>query len=125
MKALQTIKSKFIGQNKEQQATTWLKRNQFEIIAQNYLCRGGEIDIIGFETKQNRLIFFEVKYRKNNHYGDPAETLSTQQQQRIVRCAQRFLQTHPQYQNCSMQFDVLTFLDQQTEPQRIENAFGL
>ncbi|MEA3405650.1 MAG: YraN family protein [Pseudomonadota bacterium] len=125
MNVLQSIKSKFIGQNKEQQAAKWLQQNHFEIIAQNYLCKGGEIDLIGFESKQNRLIFFEVKYRKNNHYGDPAETLSTQQQQRIVRCAQRFLQQHPQYQDKAMQFDLLTFLDQQTEPHRIENAFGL
>jgi len=125
MTVLQTIKSKFIGQNKEQQAAKWLQQNQVEIIAQNYLCKGGEIDLIGFEQQQDRLVFFEVKYRKNNQFGDPAETLSTQQQQRIVRCAQRFLQQHPQYQDKAMQFDVLTFLDQQTEPQRIENAFGL
>jgi len=125
MNVLQTLKSKFIGQHKEQQAANWLQQNQFEIIAQNYLCKGGEIDLIGFKAKQNQLIFFEVKYRKNNHYGDPAETLSIQQQQRIIRCAQRFLQTHPQYQECAMQFDLLTFLDRQTEPQRIENAFGL
>ncbi len=125
MGIVQQLKSKFIGQHKEQQAARWLKRQQIKIVAQNFLCKGGEIDLIGFEETQNRLIFFEVKYRQSSAFGHPAETLRPQQQQRIIRCAQRFLQQHPQYQNCVMQFDLLTFLKDQAEPERIENAFGL
>lgn len=131
MKILTTLKSKFIGQHKEQQAATWLKQQGFKIVAQNYLCkggqnrRGGEIDLIGLNPSQNQLIFFEVKYRKSTAFGHPAEMITAQQQHRIVRCAQHFLLNHPQYQNHAMQFDVLTFLDEQIEPERIENAFGL
>jgi len=125
MTIFKNIKSKFIGQQKEHQAAAWLKQQAIDIIHQNYLCKGGEIDLIGIEKRQNRLIFFEVKYRKNSTFGHPAEMITPQQQQRILRCAQRFLQTYPQYQDYPMQFDVLTFLDKQTEPERIENAFGL
>lgn len=125
MRLINDLKSKFIGQRKEQQASAWLKGKNIEIIAENYLCKGGEIDLIGLDKHQNRLIFFEVKYRKNTLYGHPAEMITPKQQQRILRCAQRFLQTHPQYQNYPMQFDVLTFLADQSEPEQIENAFGL
>jgi len=131
MKILTTLKSKFIGLQKEQQAATWLKNQGFEIIAQNYLCkgaqnrRGGEIDLIGLAPSQNRLVFFEVKYRKSTDFGHPAEMITPQQQNRLLRCAQVFLQKYPQYQDYAMQFDVLTFLDKQTEPEHIDNAFGL
>jgi len=131
MTILNTLKSKFIGQHKEQQAATWLKKQGFKIIAQNYLCkgghnrRGGEIDLIGLNRSQNQLIFFEVKYRKSTAFGHPAEMITPQQQNRLLRCAQVFLQKYPQYQDYAMQFDVLTFLDKQTEPEHIENAFGL
>ena len=39
---------KLIGQKKEQQAADWLRKQGYEILAENYLCRGGEIDLIGF-----------------------------------------------------------------------------
>lgn len=63
------------GQQKERQARVWLEQHNIEIIAQNFHCRGGEIDLIGLSehskpigpnhsAKQSRLIFFEVKYRK-------------------------------------------------------------
>lgn len=125
MNLINDLKSKFIGQRKEQQASTWLTSKGIEIIAKNYLCKGGEIDLIGLDNRQNRLIFFEVKYRKNAHFGHPTEMITAKQQQRLLRCAERFLQTHPQYQNHPMQFDVLTFLADQSEPEQIENAFGL
>ena len=128
MTILNTIKSKFIGQRKEHQAAIWLKSQAIEIIAHNYLCKGGEIDLIGVEknqqTNQPRLVFFEVKYRKSTAFGHPSEMVSPQQQQRLLRCAQRFLQAHPQYQDYPMQFDVLTFLDKQAKPERIKNALG-
>jgi len=108
-----------------------VKSQGIQIIAQNYLCangrsrRSGEIDLIGLQTSDQRLIFFEVKYRKSAQFGHPAETVTLQKQQRIIKCAQRFLQVHPQYQHHLMQFDVLTFLETQATPERIENAFGL
>lgn len=124
MKVIQQLKNKLIGQQKEQQAADWLRFQGIEILAENYHCRGGEIDLIGFKPSSNQLIFFEVKYRKSTEYGHPAEFVTPQQQQRIIRCAEFFLLKHPAYQNARMQFDVLTFVDQQSQPQRIENAFG-
>ncbi|MBN2866800.1 MAG: YraN family protein [Thiotrichales bacterium] len=131
MDILSHLKSKFIGQQKEQQAVVWLQNQGYHIIEQNYLCkggknrRGGEIDLIALQTSENRLVFFEVKYRKSSDFGHPAEMITPQQQQRILRCAQLFLQQNPQYQEYAMQFDVLTFLNNQTAPEHIDNAFGL
>lgn len=115
------IKSFFIGRHKEQTAKQWLQQQGFEIIAENFLCKGGELDLVG--TKNHHLIFFEVKYRKSSNYGHPAEMVNHSKQRHIIHCSQYFLQKHPQYQNYSMQFDVLTFTAGQQTPDWIENAF--
>lgn len=122
------------GKQKEQQAKRWLEQQGFTILAENYHCQGGEIDLIGLnpsasksklnsETSGNALTFFEVKYRKNHSYGHPAEMVNIKKQQHIILCAQRFLQKHPQYQDYAIQFDVITFSGNQTTPQWIQNAF--
>ncbi|WP_127470223.1 YraN family protein [Thiomicrorhabdus aquaedulcis] len=116
-----------LGLAKEQQAKQWLNQQGIHIIAQNYRCKGGEIDLIGEHHTAHghaRLTFFEVKYRKNALHGHPAEFVTRTKQQRIIKCAQLFLLKHPQYTQHQMQFDVLTFLDQQTQPLWIQNAFS-
>lgn len=110
-----------IGHQKEQQAKAWLSQKGIEIIAENYACKGGEIDLIGI--KNHQLFFFEVKYRKQTSFGHPAETVTPQKQHRIILCAQTFLLKHPQYQDFSMQFDVITFIGKDKTPEWIENAF--
>ena len=117
-----------LGQQKEQQAKSWLEQQHIEIIAQNYHCRGGEIDLIGLsKTSKNvpaRLIFFEVKYRKNSQYGHPSEFVTPQKQQRLLLCAQHFLLKNPNFSDYPMQFDVITFEGAQRIPEWIEDAFG-
>lgn len=112
-----------IGQQKEQQAKLWLQRKHIQIIADNFRCKGGEIDLIGLSNDE--LIFFEVKYRKQNNYGHPAEFVTASKQQKLIHAAQTYLLKHPQYQNHAMRFDVITFEGEDTEPNWIENAFGV
>lgn len=116
------------GQQKEQQAQAWLKQQQIEIIAQNFHCKGGEIDLIGLSTvdsKEPTLIFFEVKYRKNSDYGHPSEFVTPVKQQRIILCAQNFLLKHPEYTDYAMRFDVIGFAGEQKSPDWIQDAFGV
>jgi len=115
-----------IGHQKEQQAKHWLVAQGFKIIAENFHCKGGEIDLIALQETQGQepqLIFFEVKYRKQTAYGHPSETVTIKKQQHIILCAQNYLQKHPQYQDMAMRFDVLSYTAEQTQPEWIENAF--
>ena len=118
------VPAKKSGQQKEQQACDWLQTQGFHILAQNYLCKGGEIDIIALSSNST-LVFFEVKYRKNSHFGHPSEFVTPKKQQRIIHCAQYFLLKHPQLTHHPMRFDVITFEGKQTTPEWIENAFGV
>jgi len=118
-----------IGRQKEQQAEVWLKKQKIKIIDQNFTCKGGEIDLIGLTKANNAqeqtLIFFEVKYRKNSQYGHPSEFVTPLKQQRIIHSAELFLLKHPKLNQLPMRFDVITFEGDQTEPDWIQDAFGV
>ena len=123
-----TLTTKNTGQQKEQQACDWLQTQDFHILEKNYFCKGGEIDIIALSSNtlsQATLVFFEVKYRKNNHFGHPTEFVTLKKQHRIIQCAQLFLLKNPKLAHLPMRFDVMTFEGDQTTPQWIENAFGM
>jgi putative endonuclease len=112
------------GAEKEQLVTKWLKKQQIEILDNNFRCQGGEIDIIG-KSINNTLIFFEVKYRKNSHHGNAAEYISTNKQKRITHCAKYYLINNPQLQNHNMRFDALILHGEQQEPDWIKDVFWL
>ena len=65
----------------------------YRIIAQRYRPPVGEIDLVALKNK--RLVFVEVKRRKA--LDDAAWTLPAKQRRRIVRAAQYWLASHPDY----------------------------
>lgn len=52
-------------------------------------CRQGEIDIIARD--RDYLVFIEVKYRRDEHEGDPAEAVDARKQARILRTARYYM----------------------------------
>lgn len=114
--------SKQLGANYEQQAKALLEHHGYRIIATNFFCKGGEIDLIA--SKGNLLVFFEVKFRKSQNFGDPSEFITPSKQQKLMRCAQFFLKKHPELAHWQMRFDVLAFWGNAGEMNWIENAFG-
>ena len=74
------------GENK---AVEFLKAKNYTILARNYHSRFGEIDIIA--SKNNYIIFVEVKTRKNTAFGFPAEFVDYKKQQKIMKTAQLYI----------------------------------
>ncbi|MBI5222612.1 MAG: YraN family protein [Candidatus Magasanikbacteria bacterium] len=65
-----------IGRWGEEQASLFLVRNKYEIVARNYNARGGEIDIIAWDRSDKdepALCFIEVKTRS---YGEDSAELA-------------------------------------------------
>ncbi|QCU90654.1 YraN family protein [Thiomicrorhabdus sediminis] len=117
-----------IGQQKEAQAKQWLSQQGLKIIAENYHCKGGEIDLIAIESNgsfEDTLVFIEVKYRKQNDFGHPSEFVNANKQRHLIHCAQCYLQQHPQYGHYAMRFDVIGYLADAEQPEWIQNAFGI
>ncbi len=75
----------FLG---EQQVVTWLQQNGYAILAQNYACKFGEIDIIA--KKQNVISFIEVKTRFITYF-DLSELITPSKQRKIILTAKRYI----------------------------------
>lgn len=94
-----------IGKRGELLAQKHLKEAGYEIITVNYRCKLGEIDIIA--SKDNYIVFIEVKTRRNNNYGLPYESVSAVKQKRIRKVAAYYLKVNNIFQkNC--RFDVVS-----------------
>tara|TARA_B110000977_G_scaffold199683_1_gene287833 strand:- start:1328 stop:1705 length:378 start_codon:yes stop_codon:yes gene_type:complete len=115
--------SKNKGATYEEAAKRLTEKAGFTTIAQNYHCRGGELDIIC--SHKTILCFIEVKYRKSNSHGNAIEQVTHAKQQRILLAAKIYLNKNKQYQNHAIRFDVIAITSLQNELQFdwIENAF--
>ena len=61
------------------------KSSGMRILEKNYRCREGEIDLVAMDGSY--LVFVEVKYRRDQHAGHPAEAVDARKQRKIVRTA--------------------------------------
>ena len=104
----------------------YMRLHGYKIIAKNYRAGNGqktpygELDFIALKNK--RIVFCEVKKRKNEINFEKA--LSIKQQQRIINGGLNFIRLNKQYHSYSMQFDVF-FVKLPFDIKRIENAILL
>ena len=82
-------KSDRAGQQAEDLAARFLEKKKLRIVARNYRCRGGEIDLICRDGKV--LVFVEVRLRRNASFGGAAASVTPTKQRRIILAAQHFL----------------------------------
>ena len=103
---------KQIGDIAEVLAIEYLQKKGYQIRESNFkFGRFWEIDIIA--EKDARYYFFEVKYRSHLGYGFPEEAIISSKLHKCLRTMQYYCARHKiSLQN--IQFDVLTFLKQQT-----------
>lgn len=110
----------------EAKAASYLERLGYRILAMNYRCRLGEIDLIA--KHENYLTFIEVKYRRSDSQGSPFEAVTYRKQQTIYKTAQYYMQSHRILQDTPCRFDVVAVSgepDGENEAiEVIQNAFG-
>lgn len=99
------------GTRKEELAAEYLTRRGVKILTRNFRCRQGEIDLIGRDGRY--LVFFEVKYRKTNRNGMPAEAVGYVKQRRIRYTAQFYLYSNHYREELPCRFDVISILGDQ------------
>ena len=93
------------GQRGESLAVRHLRSEGYEILAQNYRTKVGEIDIVAREGET--LVFVEVKARNSAKYGDPKWAVTPAKQRKISMAALYYLKTTGQ-SRAKARFDVLT-----------------
>lgn len=113
------------GQLAEQQAAEFLSQQGLELLARNYHCRSGEIDLI--MQVHNSLVFVEVRFRRHGNFGGAAASVDRRKQQRLLSAAQHYLQRHNAF-NRPCRFDVVAMMpgqDGEMKFEWIKNAFEL
>ena len=94
-----------LGKLGESLAGAALTRAGYAILACRYRTRIGEIDIVCRDGPS--LVFVEVKARRSNRFGTPAEAVTARKQRRIITMAQVFLLRH-RLEGCRCRFDVVS-----------------
>lgn|GEM_PF-190981 len=115
------ISTRAKGQHAEQIAVRHLKDKGYRIIDRNFVCKLGEIDIIA--THQGDLVFVEVRSRHSALGLDPAYSIDTRKQNKIIKTAQVYLERcFPR--TPTARFDVvLVTLAEPTQVEIIPDAF--
>lgn len=101
----------------ERLAAKYLKKQGYQILAQNYKAKMGEIDIILVD--KDILVFVEVKQRKSADFGAPREFVTKEKQRKIKNTAQLYMMKNKHSGN--VRFDVVEVLGD--EINHIKNAF--
>ena len=102
-----------LGASGEQAAADWYQCNGYEVVARNWRCRDGELDLI--VRKGRAFVFCEVKTRSSVAFGTPAEAVTRTKQMRLRHLAARWLDDHAGVRATEIRFDVASVLGGQVE----------
>lgn len=96
-----------LGRFGESVAARHLEESGLEILARNWRCADGEIDIVARE--HGALVICEVKTRRSDRFGVPAEAITATKADRLRRLALRWLQENPA-RGADVRFDVVSVI---------------
>ena len=118
---MHNAEKKQIGNKGEDLAVNYLFANGYNVIHRNYRVGRAEVDIIA--QVNNRLVFVEVKTRKDNTHGYPEEFVTEAQQQRILQAAEEYIEANRWKGEVS--FDIIAIVSNghETQLDHFENAF--
>ena len=106
------------GARGEALAAAWYEARGYEVVVRNWRCRDGEIDLV---LRQRRtIVFCEVKARRSDAFGLPAEAVTREKRQRLRHLAARWLD-ESSIRPIGIRFDVASVLDGVVDV--IEGAF--
>ena len=76
------------GASGEDLACRHLEAQGYRVLARNYRCRTGEIDLVALDG--GTLVFVEVRSRSGTRAGTPLESVDGRKQARVSRVARQF-----------------------------------
>ena len=107
-----------LGADGEARAAAWYEANGYTVVARNWRCRDGELDLV--VRRGRELVFVEVKARTTDRFGIPAEAVTPAKQRRLRGLAARYLRDTGTHAG-NLRFDVVAILA--GDLQVIEAAF--
>ncbi|MQY52716.1 YraN family protein [Rhodocyclus tenuis] len=92
MKANDSTQRQQHGQEAEAIAARYLAARGLMVLARNFRCRGGEIDLVCRDARV--IVFVEVRLRHSQAYGGAAASIDGRKQARIILAARHWLARH-------------------------------
>ena len=109
-----------LGKKYENMAIHYLKKQKYKILARNFLCPAGEIDIIAYDKETKYIVFVEVKYRATQLFGRPLEAITPEKARKIRITSQVYLKLKGWLER-NFRYDAIEIIDD--ELRHIVNAF--
>ena len=108
-----------LGASGEQAVADWYEARGYELVARNWRCREGELDLI---VRRGRMfVFCEVKARSSTLFGAPVEAVTRAKQTRLRHLAAKWLEEDAPVRPVKIRFDVASVLAGEIEV--LEGAF--
>ena len=108
------------GADAEAMAAAFIERKGLKVVARNYRCRLGEIDLVARDGPTT--VFIEVRQRASSAFGGARASITAAKRQRLLKAARYYLSRLATLPRC--RFDALLI---EGDPPRIEwlrDAFG-
>ena len=81
-----------LGRWGESVAATYLEAQGYQIVARNWRCHDGEVDLVAKAGAE--WVFVEVKTRRGYDMGTPEEGLTAVKQKKLLAVAQAYVLAH-------------------------------
>ena len=112
------------GQAAEQQALQYLQGQGLHLLAQNWRCKRGELDLVMLDS--DTVEFVEVRYRLHASFGGALGSIDARKQEKLALAAEHFLQQEARWARHPCRFDVIALQGRGHAGQALEwlkNAF--
>ncbi|MDD0845470.1 YraN family protein [Pseudomonas sp. Gutcm_11s] len=109
------------GRSAEALARDHLQQQGLRLLAQNWSCRGGELDLVMLDG--DTVVFVEVRYRKHAAWGGALESVDGRKRQRLILAAELFLQRENRWGKQPCRFDVVAIGPGSSGLNWLRNAF--
>ena len=108
------------GEAGEQTACDFLAAAGFRILALNFRCRSGELDVVAQDRET--VVFVEVKERSSASHGQAHEFVTYAKRRRLVRAARVYAAVHGLSEK-PLRFDVVS-IDRGPDGPRVRHDRG-
>jgi putative endonuclease len=109
-----------LGRQGEAVAEAFLRDQHFTIVARNYRCRAGEIDLVALDGRV--VVFVEVRSRRGTRAGTALESVDARKQAQVGRVARHFVAARGWHER-DARFDVVG-IQFDAQPPAVEHVRG-
>ena len=107
------------GARAEDLCAELLRASGMRLLARNWRCRHGEIDLIAED--EGTVVFAEVRSRASDGFGGAAESITAAKRSRLLAAAKLYLSARPQ---AHCRFDVFLVEGEPPQVRWLRDAFG-